>query len=145
MKTRNHLLLTLATPAIPACFGQPLVVSKNQDNGPDSLRAAVDGANNGDTVTFSNGFAGTITFSSAELSIPKSITIRGAGAHAVTVEGDGADRVFEITGGATVTISGLTISNGVVLTSGDVQGGGILINQGCASAGRQTNSNDKMP
>jgi hypothetical protein len=92
----------------------------------------------------------TITLTSGELDLTKNLTIQGPGAGQLTISGAGStsttqhgqktttttrSRVFEIAQNVTVTLSGLTISNGNGLASsssvapGDNHGGGIL-NQG---------------
>ena len=92
----------------------------------------------------------TITLTSGELDLTRDLTIQGPGAGQLTISGAGStsttqhgqktttttrSRVFEIAQNVTVTLSGLTISNGNGLASstsvapGDNHGGGIL-NQG---------------
>ena len=54
----------------------------------------------------------TITLTSGELTISKSLDIEGPGANNLTISGNNASRVFEIGNGATVTLANLTIANG---------------------------------
>src|SRR5262249_59574656 len=80
-------------------------------------------AQSGDTIRFAGKVAGqTITLTSGELVIAKSLDIEGLGAGRLTVSGNHSSRVFDIQGGATVTLAGLTIANGRVA---DDLGGGI--------------------
>ena len=85
----------------------------------DALAAVVDG----DTIDFSVTTPTTITLTNGQLVVGNSITITGLGANLLTVDANHASRVFYINSGKTVTISGLTITNGNV--SND-DGGGIF-------------------
>jgi hypothetical protein len=94
-----------------------LTVLNTADSGPGSLRAEIAAANKGDTIAFASGLDGqTITLTSGELVISKSLTIQGFTSFnqlPVTVSGGGAWRVFEVNGAnTTVSLSGLTISQG---------------------------------
>ena len=109
-----------------------LAVTKNLDSGAGSLRAEIALAHNGDTIVFASSLNGqTITLSSGELLINKSLNIQGPGAGELTISVDPASpsRVFEIarTTSKNVTLSGLTISHGSATgsTTGTIQGGGI--------------------
>ena len=59
-----------------------------------------------------------------EASFQEDLDIDGPGADQLTVSGNHASRIFSISGGATVTIAGLTITDGRVV--GDNGGGAIL-------------------
>ena len=54
-----------------------ITVSNLNDSGTGSLRAALQGAENGDTIDFASGLAGTILLTSGELLINQSVTIIG--------------------------------------------------------------------
>ena len=94
------------------------------DSGSGSLRQAIIGAKDGDTIDFSPDLTGsTIKLTSGELQVDKSLYIKGLGQDALTVDGGGTGRVFEITApGSIVTIAGLTISGGSL---SDLYGAGI--------------------
>jgi len=62
--------------------------------------------------------AGTIGLTSGELLVTKNITLSGPGTESLAVNGNNQSRVFHIASGQTVTISGLTITNGRVSDSG---------------------------
>ncbi len=95
-------------------------VTNTNDSGPGSLRQALAVANDGDTID-ATGISGAISLTSGELLVDKSVTINGAGADALAVDGNATSSVFQIGTGETVTISGLTIRNG----HSGARGGGI--------------------
>src|SRR5260370_6144208 len=99
-----------------------LTVLNNLDSGAGSLRADIAAAHNSDTIVFAPSLDGqTITLTSGELLINHNVTITGPGASQLTVSGNHASRVFEVTKTTkSVTLSGLTISNAA--------GGGIFNN-----------------
>jgi hypothetical protein len=103
-----------------------LTVLNNLDSGAGSLRAEIAASQSGDTINFNPSLAGqTITLTSGQLVINHNLDIEGLGAGNLTVSGNNASRVFDISGGPTVTIAGLTIANGLAQGSG-TGGGGIL-------------------
>jgi hypothetical protein len=104
------------------CVPSTLKVTNNLDSGAGSLRYEIAQAQSNDTVLFdfgnkqANSTPHTITLTSGELSINKNLTIQGPGAGLLTVQSTGrgnfnASRIFEVSSG-TVTLSGMTISNG---------------------------------
>ncbi len=104
-----------------------LTVVTNADSGPGSLRAELAAAQDGDTIRFAHSLAGqTITLTSGQLAVGKSVGIEGPGAAALTVSGGDHSRVFDVEG-AHVTIAGLTIAHGLVHDEG---GGGIAVELG---------------
>jgi hypothetical protein len=107
-----------------------LVVQSLADDGPGSLRQALRLARDGDTINITA--RGTITLTSGELVVDKSVTIRGPGARDLAVSGNNSSRVFHIKPGKTVTISGLEITNGNVPRNDPRPnpGGGIFNDQG---------------
>ena len=107
-------------------FASPttIIVTNTNDNGAGSLRQALVDANDGDTID-ATGISGVITLTTGQLLVDKSVTINGAGADVLAIDGNAASVVFFIfrnLPGETVTISGLTIRNG----SGGSFGGGIV-------------------
>jgi hypothetical protein len=101
-----------------------LVVTNTHDSGAGSLRQAILDAPSGSTIGFANNLKGqTITLTSGDLSINQNLSISGPGASELAVSGGGASQVFAVAAGANVTISGLTVTDGVS-TAGF--GGGIV-------------------
>jgi predicted outer membrane repeat protein len=89
----------------------------------------VNGDSSADTIDLT-GVTGTITLTSALPAIFNSVTISGPGASSLTINGAGAYSVF-IAQATTITISGLTIENGVGYFDGSATfGGGLMIIQG---------------
>src|SRR5206468_5276214 len=84
----------------PKPSGQTFTVTNLFDSGPGSLRAAIDDANaapGAATINFAPGLKGTIVLGSA-LTITDDVTINGPGGQKVTVSGNGASRVFVVSG-----------------------------------------------
>jgi hypothetical protein len=110
------------------------VVTNTNDSGAGSLRDAVASTAAGGTVTFASGVTGTITLTTGAIQIDKNLTITGPGARSLTVSGNNASRVFEISGvGITVTLQALTIANGQTPNGGSENGGGVSAGNGVAS------------
>lgn len=99
-----------------------ITVTNTNDSGLGSLRQALIDANDGDTIDFA--VTGTIGLTSGELLVDKSITISGPGADNLIINANATSRVFYMGSGRTVTLSGLTITNGNVAVIQD-NGGGI--------------------
>jgi CSLREA domain-containing protein len=94
-------------------------------SGSCTLRAAIAAAAPGDTIVFAPALAGgTITLSSEQLTIDKSLTINGS--NAITVSGGSKVRVFVVAAG-TVTLDGLTIVDGKPAITGIGDGAGIRV------------------
>src|SRR5262245_584108 len=92
-----------------------LTVTNLFDSGSGSLRQAIIEANTAsgdDTIAFS--VTGAINLTSALPGLNTNIDIQGPGANLLTVRRDTGDsyRIFTVATGATVGISGLTVSNG---------------------------------
>lgn len=62
--------------------------------------------------------AGTYVLSSLALDVRESLTVEGAGAADTIIDGNGATRVFQGGVGLTLTVSGVTIRNGVTVGNG---------------------------
>jgi hypothetical protein len=110
-----------------------LTVTNSLDTGvigDGSLRGEIAAASSGDTINFDPSLAGqTIALTGGELALSKSLDIEGLGAGQLTVSGNNASRIFDISAGATVTLAGMTITDGMANGSAPVRtsaGGGIL-------------------
>src|SRR6516162_9835034 len=106
----------------------PSTVTNLSDHDPGSLRDAIATTPAGGTVDFQPGLTGTITLTSGQLGISEDLTIAGPGREVITVSGNNASRVFEVFGGTSVTLSGLTVTSGGM--TGRFFGGGILVDNG---------------
>lgn len=112
------------------------------DAGPGSLRQAVIDANAspGDNiVTFADGVTGTIVLTSGQMTITNPLTITGPGVDVLAVSGNQQSRIFSVDPGKALTITGLTLTNG--LATGD--GGAILNNGGNLSLSQVVVSNNR--
>jgi CSLREA domain-containing protein len=108
------LLIGGLLPAAPVAHAATLTVNSLADSGGScpatcTLRAALDAAQPGDTITF--GVTGTIPLGSM-LSVTKNVTIQGPGASKLALDGQNAVRIMEIAIGVSADISGLAIQNG---------------------------------
>src|SRR5262249_31392430 len=80
-----------------------------------------------DTILFDPSLSGTLALTSGELVLNQNLTIQGLGANVITIDSSGASRIFDVSGGATDAISGLTLTNG---SAGSQDGGDIIVNTG---------------
>ena len=98
------------------------IVTTLADSGMGSLRNGIGLAADGDTIAFDPSLNGNaIDLTTGELLVQHDISIVGPGSDQLTVERSSADgtpafRIFEIAARHSVSISGLTISNGLVNT-----------------------------
>jgi hypothetical protein len=119
----------------------PLIVTNTSDTTTQgSLRAAITYANAhaGSTVTFLDGLSGTITLTSALPQITTAMTIQGPGATLIKIDGGGVYRAFYVTASGLTTISGLTVKNCTVSSTGGAalySGGGATTVSACAFVG----------
>jgi hypothetical protein len=105
-----------------------LTVTNPADSGDGSLRAAIAVAQSGDQIVFDTSLKGqAITLTSGPLAITQSLDIEGPGADKLVLSANHASRIFALSGGVTVTIAGLTITEGM-FTGND--GGGAIVNAG---------------
>jgi hypothetical protein len=118
-----------------------LTVLNASDHDPDSLRAVAAAASSGDQIVFDPTLDGqTITLTSGQLFLNKDLTIAGPGADQLTVSGNDTSQVFEVASGTTVSLSGLTVTNGW-LDGGDATGAGIK-NSGSLTLSQVTVANN---
>lgn len=104
----------------------PAIVTNLLDAGAGSLRQAVVDTNGSadNTITFAAGLSGTITLTSGELAVTDDLNIIGPGNNVITVDANGASRVFNVNDGSAtdrqVTISGLRLKGGSTATGGAI-------------------------
>jgi hypothetical protein len=125
-------LVGLARPIPPASAAATVTVSTCNET---SLQQAIGSANAGDSVIF--GCSGTISLTNSGIyafHIIKDLTIDGAG-QTVTIEGGGQTSAFFVDSNVTLTLNGLTFTNGLGGSfgfcdgCGNVNVGGVVTNQ----------------
>jgi hypothetical protein len=123
-------------------------VHNTNDSGTGSLRQAIIDANTtsgADTINFDStvfNVPQTITLTSGELAVTDDLTIQGPGANLLTVSGNNASRVFQIDGGVTAEIDGLTITKGN--TSGGPGAGNVGFGGGIDDQGASLTLNNDL-
>jgi hypothetical protein len=120
--------------------GTTLTATSTADSGPGSLRDTINAAIDGDTIQFAPGLSGqVIDLTSTELVLDKNLVLNDP-AGLVTIRRNDLAlnfRIFHLMPGRTVTMEGLTISNGFELV-----GGGILIDQATLTLNHCTLTNN---
>ena len=120
-QARIHILIALlgaVAVGLPSLHGATITVTDITDSGVGSLRQALVDANDGDTIDFDSSLNGQlITLTSSQLLVNKSITITGPGRDQLWIRrsdalGTPEFRLFYISSGNTVTISGLNMTGG---------------------------------
>jgi hypothetical protein len=107
------------------CLPSTFTVVSPADSGVGTLRNAVALAASGDTIAFDPSLSGqAITLTSGELRVTKALRIAGPGPDQLAVSGGFLSRVFEVAGGAELTLTGLTV------TQGEANFGAGLLNHG---------------
>jgi beta-glucanase (GH16 family) len=102
-----------------------LIVTTLDDSGPGSLRDALARIADGGTISFDASLAGgTLSLTSGQLTIDRSVTVDASSVAPLTISAGGTSRVVEVQAGAVVSISDVVIRDGVAAP----QGGGILNN-----------------
>lgn len=91
-----------------------LMVTNTSDTGPGSFRQTVETASAGDIVKFDPALNGqTIKWNSGAVSISKSLEIDGPGSALLTLNGNNSQIFRILSPASSVTISGLTLANGL--------------------------------
>lgn len=144
-QVNQHANLATGKDAVLAVFFATRTVTNGNDSGAGSLRDAIAAASSGDTIIFSG--ITTVGLTSGELVINKNLTITGPGANQLIVERSEAcststSRVFNISSGSTVAISGMTISRGFGDEGGAIRNAGTLTITDCALTGNQSKGTD---
>jgi len=143
-------VLTLSLTGLSA-IALPLVasahswtVSNCNDSGAGSLRTAVSDAGPNDTVVLGSGCP-VITLTTGPIAIATNLKVKGPGAADLAVSGGGSSTVFWIGGSAKVTISGITIEDGVGslgVPHGPTSNGGGIFNFGVLTVEDTTVTNN---
>ena len=124
------LLASVLVAAPHTASADILEVDSLADDGPGSLRAAVDKANTNvnviDTIVFAKDLSGTITLTTGEIAVLDTLIIDASDAGGVEVSGNGASRIFNVQD-AHLTIRRLQLING---HSGGGGGGAVLLGGG---------------
>ncbi|MGE0067856.1 MAG: choice-of-anchor Q domain-containing protein [Solirubrobacterales bacterium] len=126
------LLAGLALALLPGSAVAAPAVTSTADSGPGSLRAAIIGANSGESIAVP---AGTYGISSGELLVDKNLTIAGAGPAQTVVRAVAPGfRIFHVGNGKDVAISGMTIRDATLVQPGGIaEGAGIYVEEGGVS------------
>ena len=143
MKTQSASLtiltlgLALFGAAVTCLHAATFTVTSTADSGPGTLRQALAGAGNGDTID-ATGVSGVVVLNNSALSVSNSVTILGPGPAALTLQDPFPNvGVFNITG-SNVTISGLTVANSFGSNGTGIHAaGGSLTVSNCAFSGNQ--------
>ena len=107
---------------IPVPPPTELTVTSTAGSGAGSLRAAMAAIADGGTITVDPSLAGATVALSQQLTATRSMTIDASAAPGLVLSGSGVDRVLTVEPGASVTVRGLTVTDGAAAP----QGGGIL-------------------
>lgn len=103
-----------------------LTVTNLNDSGAGSLRATISAAASGDTINFANGLTGTITITSGELLIDKTLTIQGPGQNALTFTST-TSRIFRVGTTGDLTLSDVAFKNIQVDSSASTDNYGLVV------------------
>ena len=89
-----------------------ITVTNTADSGPGTLRQAIAASINGGMIDFDPSLNGKTITLTTQIGIARDITINGPGYNTLAINGNDQTRIFEITAGHTVAISGLRLRNG---------------------------------
>lgn len=110
-----------------------LVVTNCDDSGAGSLRDTIAAAVSGDTIDLTQLTCSTITLTSNYFTVLQDdLTITGPGATSLAIDGAGALPLFSHYGSGTLSIDGLTLTNGYYYYHGTARyaGGGCIASYG---------------
>jgi len=133
--TRASLAAAIGLALTAPVRATDFVVTDPGDSGPGTLRQAAIDANGSagpHTITFALPPGTTIALTSGEMLFQShDVAILGPGRNALTISGSHASRIFEVQGDGTVTVSDLTLRDGLALGNDsnafDQRGGAILV------------------
>jgi hypothetical protein len=118
-----------------AITGNLIPVTNCADDGSDgTLRKAIEGAADGDTIDMSGLNCSLITLQSGALTTSiQDLALKGSGMDSLTIDGNNADHVVMMLGSGNLDISDVTIAHGIDLTG---WGGGCVFADGNLSLTR---------
>ena len=114
--------------ALGSAQGANLVVTSTADSGADSLRQALADAGSGDTITFHGSLSGqTIVLTNGQITVTNSLFIDASAlSDGIAIDGNASSRIFKFSTNTTNILTGLVLTNGLVIgISPDAYGGGI--------------------
>jgi hypothetical protein len=114
-----------------------ITVRNLDDNFAGSLRQAINDAHPGDVIVFAPGLIGMISLKSGPLVIAKNLKIIGPGAKLLTISGGFRDRVLRIDSPAGVSLTGLTIAEGINDEGAGIYAQGSLVLADCVVRNHQ--------
>lgn len=104
-----------------------LTVTNTNNSGAGSLRDTIAKAQAGDTIQFSSTLASKkITLTGGDINITKNLVIDGSNAKGLSISGNYASRIFELSKGLNVTVKGLTFVDGRAAGTGIAGEGGAI-------------------
>lgn len=113
------------TSALPSLKALKTVTTCADDGSAGSLRAVVDSAASGDVIDLSALQCSRITLANGAVPIVvDDLTLQGAGASKLTIDGNTTDRVLVHVGKGTLTLNGLTLTKGFIKAPGFKIGAG---------------------
>jgi len=109
---------------IGAVEAQYLVVTTNSDSGPGTLRAVIGALSSAPGVVFAPNLSGqTITLTSGGIALSNTLRIDASALRSsVIVSGNNSSGIFNVSTGASVWLTGLTLENGNQYDGGAVYG-----------------------
>lgn len=106
---KNISILFLFFTLVSVGQGNYTVTSLSDDLSPGTLRYAIQNST-ANTIDFDIALAGTLTLTANLPSINRNITITGNGVNSLTISGDNLYNMFQVSGGAILTISNITFT-----------------------------------
>ena len=114
-----------------------LIITTVLDNGPGSLRATIAAAAAGDVIQFDPSLNGQVILLASQINVTRELTIDGPGANKITISGGNRTRILSAT--APLTLSGVTLTNGLG------SGGALLVSRARARVTGCTFSDNAAP
>ncbi|MBD0725479.1 hypothetical protein B6A10_09840 [Flavobacterium sp. L1I52] len=105
-----YLLISLFFTLICVAQGNYTVTSLSDDGSLGTLRYGIQNTT-ASTIDFDSGLTGTVTLTSNLPGITRNISIIGNGVNNLTMSGANSYNMFQVSGGAVLTISGITFTN----------------------------------